>query len=153
MNHDKLNFIQHTFPELVKKLNGSEVPLWGKMNAQQMIEHISDSIRIADEKNKHELHTAPEQLPVYRKFMLSDKEFKPNTKNALMDEDPVPVTKSSLAEAIREMEAEIADFIAFFKTDPERKTTNPFFGTMNFEEWIHLLYKHLMHHAKQFGLL
>lgn len=29
----------------------------------------------------------------------------------------------------------------------------PVLGDLNFEEWIMLHYKHVMHHAKQFGLI
>lgn len=150
---EKLHFIQHTFPTMLKNLQGNEYGEWGKMNAQQMVEHLSDSIRIADEKNKQIIVTSPEQLEVYRNFMLSEKPFKPNTKNALMGENPPNIRQSNMADSVNELNAEIADFIAFFKNKPEIKTTNPFFGMMNFEEWVHLLHKHFNHHAKQFRLI
>ena len=153
MTSEKLYFLQHTFPELTKKLKGDEVPEWGKMNPQQMIEHMSDSIRMATERNKQSIHTPAEQLPVYKNFLLSEKDFKPNTKNALMNETPPDIINPHLTDAITELENEIAYFIAFFESNPKKVTTNPIFGILNFEEWIQLLSKHAKHHLKQFRLI
>ncbi len=153
MNEQKLDFLRHTFPQLLKKLKGDEKPEWGKMSPQQMVEHMTDSFRIADEKNRHAIHTPQDQLPGYKGFLMSEKEFRPNTKNALMGEEPPGIINASLQEAIRELEEEIAFFVSFFQNDPGVVTTNPFFGMLNYEEWVQLLHKHAVHHLKQFSLL
>jgi hypothetical protein len=126
---------------------------WGVMNGQQMVEHMAESISFATGKNNQSLHTPAEHVGKYKEFAMSDKEFKPNTKNALMDETPVPVKKNNMKEAIADLEKEIKNFTDYFENNKGAILTNSFFGDLNFEEWTHLFHKHAVHHCKQFGLL
>jgi hypothetical protein len=149
----KLNFIQNEFPQLVATLKPDAKGNWGVLNAQQMVEHMSDSIRIATGKDNQPLHTPIEKVEAMKTFAMSDKEFRPNTKNALMSETPSPTRFKSINESIVELKNTINDFINYFETNKGATLTNPFFGELNFEEWITLLHKHAVHHCKQFGLL
>ena len=83
--------------------------------------------------------------------MLSDKPFRENTKNAEMPDIPIPVIKADMKEAIEELKGEFSDLSSYYHDDPSKKVMNPFFGELNFEEWVHLLHKHGRHHARQFG--
>ncbi len=153
INPEKLQFLKINFIELLKKLRGSEVPEWGKMNAQQMVEHFGDAIEDALGKNNHTLITLPDKLEATRAFMLSEKDFKPNTKNSLMSETPAATKLPDLAAAIARVENNIKEFEIFFSENPEKKVMNPFFGELNFAENIHLLHKHALHHLRQFKLI
>lgn len=153
INPEKLQFLKINFIELLKKLRGSEVPEWGKMNAQQMVEHFGDAIEDAFGKNNHTLITPPDKLEATRVFMLSEKDFKPNTKNSLMSETPAATKLPDLAAAIARVENNIKEFEIFFSENPEKKVMNPFFGELNFAENIHLLHKHALHHLRQFKLI
>lgn len=150
---DKLNFLKNEFPQLLKKLDADAKGNWGVMNGQQMVEHMAESISFATGKNNQPLHTPLEHVGKYKEFAMSDKEFRPNTKNALMSETAPPLTKESIGHAISQVEKEIADFIAYFEKNKGATLTNSFFGDLNFEEWTHLFHKHAVHHCKQFGLL
>lgn len=150
---DKLNFLKNEFPQLLKKIDPAAKGNWGVMNGQQMVEHMAESIRMATGKEKQHLHTPVENVEKFKAFAMSDKEFKPNTKNAIMSETPAPTTKADMREAIAEVENEIGDFILYFENNKGAILTNPFFGDLNFEEWTHLLHKHAVHHCKQFGLM
>jgi hypothetical protein len=150
---DKLNFLKNEFPNLLKKLNPEAKGLWGVMNGQQMVEHMAESISYATGKNNQVLYTPVEHVHKYKEFAMSDKEFKPNTKNALMSETAPAIQKRDIQEAISEVEKEIGDFIKYFENNKGATLTNSFFGELNFEEWTHLLHKHSIHHCKQFGLL
>lgn len=154
MTHsDKLNFISNTVPNLLLQLTSETRGKWGVLNAQQMVEHLSDSVRIANGKRKEILLTAAENLERVRAFMLSDKPFKENTKNVQMPDVPVPTIKGNMQDAIDELKTELHDFINAFEKDHSRTITNPFFGELNFEEWTHLLNKHFEHHCRQFSLI
>lgn len=153
INPEKLQFLKNNFIELLKKLKGNEVPVWGKMNAQQMIEHFGDAIEDACGKNNRTLITPPDKLEATRAFMLSEKDFKPNTKNSLMSETPAATKLPDLASAIARVENGIKDFEAFYSGNTEKKVMNPFFGELNYEENIQLLHKHAMHHLRQFNLI
>ena len=150
---DKLKFLKTDFIKLLSTLKSTDKGNWGLLNGQQMVEHMSDSVRIANGKDKMQLHTPEKQVEAFRKFAMSDKEFKPNTKNALLSETPPPVRNANMQEAILELENEITAFISYFEINKDATITNPFFGDLNFEEWVHLLFKHAMHHCKQFGLM
>jgi hypothetical protein len=148
----KEKFLKEEYMPLLKKLKGDEKGTFGKLSPQGMIEHMSDSVGIAYGRIKQALHTPENLVPRFREFALSDKEFKPETKNALMGDMPDPLRKENMEAAIEELEGEINAFMEFYKQDPHKKVLNPFFGEFNYEEWLHLLHKHAHHHLKQFNL-
>jgi len=150
---DKLSFLKNKFLELLKTLKPETKGAWGVLTAQGMIEHMAYSFSQATGKNNQTLHTPAEHVEKYKAFAMSDKEFKPNTKNALMSETAPLIIKNSLNDAIVVLEKEIANFINYFESNKGTTLMNPFFGDLNFEEWTHLLYKHAVHHCKQFGLI
>lgn len=139
------------FHSQLRTLNPTAKGKWGKMNAQQMVEHLTDSVRVATGKEFQKKELNEEQTEKARNFFLSDKPFRENTINHLLPSDPPPVRNSSMKNAVKEFEAELNEF--FFKfQDPSYVTINPFAGEFNFEQWVHLLHKHFQHHARQFGL-
>jgi hypothetical protein len=148
----KISFLINDFPGQLEKIDPSSNPLFGKMSVQQMIEHFADSVRIASGKQSHQnILTAPENLERMQQFMMSDKPFKENTPNPLLSETPPPVRQSSVAAAIAELRSELNDFVASFQNNAARTTRNPFFGDLDLEKNAQLLYKHALHHLKQFG--
>ncbi len=154
MDTDKLNFISTGFLPRLRNLPADAKGKWGKMNGQQMIEHVSGFFKVSTEKIKFPLVTPVEHLPKYKEFLFSDKEFRENTKapgNVVPDE-PVHVRKASMTEALEELQNEIDHFIQFFTNNPGAKTTHPVFGELDFDEWVLLHYKHVTHHLKQFDL-
>jgi hypothetical protein len=70
-----------------------------------------------------------------------------------MSETPAATKLPDLAAAIARVENNIREFEIFFSENPEKKVMNPFFGELNFEEQVQLLYKHSRHHLKQFNLI
>lgn len=151
--NNKLTFLLITYPQLLRKLDPKTKGLWGKMNVQNMIEHMSDSLREANGKTLRTIVTPEANLSKMKEFLMSEKEFRPNTKNTMMGEEPLPLRNSSVIEAIDELEKELKDFEKYFIANSDSTITNPFFGDLNFEEWIQLLHKHAIHHLKQFGVI
>jgi len=152
MDSLKQNFLQRDFIPLLQKIDSSTNPRWGKMNAQQMMEHVSGFFKLSTDKLHIPLVTPPEHLPKFKEFLMSEKEFRENTKAPVLPDDPLPVRKKDLPEARKELEQEVNDFFNFFKDDPEKTTLHPVFGDLNFSEWVLLHYKHVKHHLKQFGI-
>ncbi len=153
MSKTKELFFKEQYIPLLRKLKGDEKGNWGVLTPQGMIEHMSESIAIASMRIVHAMHTPPEMVEKMKSFALSDKEFKPNTKNALMSDDAAPLRNKTMEEALKELEVEIAEFLSFFEQKSGHTVTNPFFGDLNYEEWLHLLHKHAIHHLKQFNLI
>ena len=153
MSDQKALFLKNDLLLLVKKLNGNETGKWGKMNAQQMVEHTAAFFKVSTEKIKFPLTTPVEHLPKYKEFLWSDKEFKENTKAPVLPEDPLPLHYASMQQATEDLGKSVNDFFSFFKDDPTKTTLHPAFGELNFDEWVQLHYKHVVHHLKQFGLM
>lgn len=151
--NDKRNFLKNDLVNLFKTLKADDKGQWGVLNAQQMVEHLSDAFRNYHGFDSEKLVTPAEHLPRMREFMLSEKQFKPNTKNTEMPEVPVPVKNPDMQTAISELQTEINNFLSHFETDSNRTIINLFFGKLNFDESVHLLYKHSMHHLRQFNLV
>jgi len=150
---NKSEFLQHEIPRLLQKISPDTAPVWGKMNVQQMIEHMSDSVRIANGRDPKDCVTPPEHLPKMQAFMMSDKPFKENTINIQMPETPDLCRFDRIEDAIGELQQELDEFINVFDQDKMKVITNPFFGDLNFDEWTQLLYKHFLHHLRQFGVV
>lgn len=153
MDQDKASFIKTTFPEWISDLSGDTAPLWGKMNVQQMVEHVTGFFKVSTDQIHFPLVTPEEHLPKYKEFLLSDKQFRENTKAPVLPEEPLPVREADLNAAKTGLKKAIENFFAFYELHPDNKIPHPVFGPLNFEEWILLHYKHVTHHARQFGLL
>ena len=153
MNSDKVNFLKKDFVQHVRTLDNTTPALFGKMNPWQMIEHMSDAFRNANQKVTFNILTPEERLKPMKDFLMSEKDFKPNTPNALMSDTPAAYRNATIESAILELEGEINDFIKYFEENPDSTVTNPFFGHLNYEEWVQLLHKHALHHLRQFGVL
>lgn len=153
MDTVKLNFIKEGFTSLLGNLAPGTTSKWGKMNAQQMIEHVADFFKISTRKITMPFVSSPEHLEKLRAFLYSDKEFRENTRAPVLPDEPLPIRNSSLNDAVIELKNEINEFVQLFEHSPGLSTQHPVFGDLNFEEWILLHYKHVVHHAKQFGLI
>lgn len=153
MDQDKAVFIRMSFPKLVERLSPDTPALWGKMNVQQTIEHVTGFFKVSTNQLHFPLVTPEEHLPKFKEFLLSDKQFRENTQAPVLPEEPLPVQERDLSTAVTKMKQSIEEFFHYFEADTSLKTTHPVFGPLNFDEWVLLHYKHVTHHARQFGLL
>ena len=123
------------------------------MNVQQMIEHMSEYVRVASGRVSLETVTPEDKLHRMQGFLASEKQFPENTPNALMPDTPAPVRHATKQDAVNELQAEIDHFFKVHEQEAGRTTPNPFFGTLDFEQQVQLLYKHSTHHLRQFGAM
>lgn len=155
MDEQKLNFITKEALPLFESLAFTTMGKWGKMNAQQMVEHLAAFFNVSTEKIKFDLVTPIEHLPKYKEFLLSDKEFRENTKapGNVIGEEALPLRYTTMEQALENLSKSITSFENYFKEDADKKTLHPVFGELNYEEWVLLHYKHVTHHLRQFGLM
>ena len=139
----------------ISKLTDSTVANWGMMSAQNMLEHLESSYRMASgEIQNFEIATPEEHLEIYRETIFNHNPMPLNHKHPLMNPDaPAELVHADLATAKNKLMEAIDKYEAFFKENPETRTKNSVFGMMNKYEWDLLNTKHLNHHFKQFGLL
>jgi hypothetical protein len=148
----KAHFLKEEYTKILSGLDTDTPGKWGKMNLQQMIEHMSDYVRIASGRTLMEIVTPEDKLPRMRAFLESGKPFPENTPNALMPETPLPVRHVTKAEAVAELQNELDHFFAVHEQETGRTTANPFFGHLVYEQQVQLLHKHATHHLRQFGV-
>ena len=155
MDAQKLQFVTKDCLPLFKNIKGDAIGTWGVMNGQQMVEHVAAFFAVSTGKIKFDLVTPLEHLPKYREFLLSDKDFRENTKApaSVIGEEALPLRYVTMEEALENLIKSIIDFENYFMVDAEKKTLHPVFGELNFEEWVLLHYKHVRHHLRQFGVL
>ncbi len=153
MDTIKLAFVENGFTALIKNLPADAVGKWGKMNAQQMLEHVSGFFKVSTNQIHFPLVTPVEHLPKFKEFLLSEKEFRENTKAPVLPEEPLPLKFTTMQEAVDDLKQQIKLFADKFSSGEIVTSQHPVFGDLNFEEWVLLHYKHVVHHARQFGLI
>jgi hypothetical protein len=149
----KEKFLKEELTPLLSKLPPEQKGSWGKMNAQQMVEHMSNAFCWANGKSKQSPALTPEQTQKNYEFMMTEKPFRENTPNRLLPDEPFHFKNKTMQEAIAELQKEIDDFFSAYSANSEMRIMNPFFGNLNYKEQVQLLHKHATHHAKQFGLV
>ena len=154
MSLEKENFLRTKLVGYLQRLDPGTPPAWGKMNVQQMIEHLGgDALRNANGRLLMDnIITPPGHLAKLREFMMSEKPFKENTRNPLMSDVPSPKRYKTVQGAIGALQQELIYFFEVYEKEPQLIIRNPFFGDLNFEQNLQLLYKHALHHLKQFGV-
>lgn len=133
----------------LQKLTAETPPIWGKMNAAQMVLHCQKPLDVADGKlllNRSLIGLLFGRMA--KNSFLKKDEFGKSLPTApqfrISDQPEFEKEKRVLAELIRK-----------FGTVGPKVLVNkkhPFFGTMTDQEWGILQYKHLDHHLRQFGL-
>ena len=153
MYEEEFVFIQTELFGFLQNITEQTQPLWGKMNAQQMVEHLTDFFNVSTEKIIFPLVTAEEHLPKYREFLYSDKEFRENTKApaSVLGEEPLPLRAPTMQKAKDKLKDAVDNFINYFDAVKGKTTLHPVFGQLSFDEWLLLHSKHIRHHLRQFG--
>jgi hypothetical protein len=134
----------------IQQIKPNDMPLWGKMSADQMFAHCNVSYDIA---------YTPEQFNqpgAFKKFLL-----KTFLKKIIVGEKEYPKNSRTAPEFIvvgkKDFEKEKAKLIAHVEKTQQLGASyfagkdNLSFGVMSAEEWNNLFYKHLDHHLRQFG--
>ena len=152
IENPKLLFLKHEFVPLLSRLKPDQKGSWGVMNAQEMVEHFTESVRIASGVIKLPISNEGEKLAKFREFLMTETPFKENTKNPILPETAIPAKHSLMESSIAELQNELDHFFEVNESHPNMTTDNPFFGALTFEQNIQLLHKHAKHHLKQFGI-
>lgn len=134
----------------IGRLRLSSERQWGKMNAAQAVAHCALAMEWAvGDSRPPRMFIGRILGPLVKSKMLRDEA--PMRRNA-------PTTKSLVIADERDFATEQKRLCAlierFATTGPKGCTTHPhtFFGPLKPEEWATLMYKHLDHHLRQFGV-
>ena len=136
--------------ERIAKLGPSCERQWGKMNAPQAMAHCSVAMEwVVGDSVAPRMFLGRILGPIAKSQVLKDE--KPMARNA-------PTAKSLVIADERELGKEcqrLSTLIERFNAGgPQGCTTHPhtFFGQLTSQQWAQLMYKHVDHHLRQFGV-
>nr|WP_159948636.1 hydroxymethylglutaryl-CoA reductase, degradative [Polaribacter septentrionalilitoris] len=149
-----INFLdEDLIREKLSTLDNQIKPVFGKMNAQQMIEHLSAVTKIANGNWDVDVFVSDEKTARRKPFLDTENELQPGFKSSFLAHEPNALTFSTIDLAIDDLIHQIKRFVQVFEDDKNRTIVHPFFGTLDFEYWKKFQVKHFTHHFKQFSLV
>lgn len=138
--------------QLTKRLASIEKntkPLWGKMNAAQMLAHLN----IMFEMGLTDKHQPPKAFvrfilrTIVKKKLINEVAFKKNSRTApdmiISHQPDFTAEKEVLLAYLAQLNEKGKDFF--------EQRNHPSFGTLTAHEWSNLFYKHIDHHLNQFA--
>ncbi|HEX6975745.1 MAG TPA: DUF1569 domain-containing protein [Vicinamibacterales bacterium] len=138
---------QRHLHDRIARLTPTTRPRWGKMNISQMVMHLCEALRMASgelvipSKNVPLRHTPIKQLVIY---------WAPFPRGAPTAKELVARAPGDWSADIRELQSRLDDYV---RRGPEHATAqHPAFGTLTPKAWGVLVYRHMDHHLKQFGV-
>ena len=150
-----MEFIQAdlcAFLEILDNLDEKKSASWGKMTPQKMIEHLSDCIYMSCGIGNHELLIPEEKIKGMQAFLISDKEMPQNIQVPFAKEN-TPLRNTDIELALDEFTMAWVDFEEMYSEDSKKTALHPYYGNLNYEQWLLLHSKHFTHHFTQFGLM
>jgi hypothetical protein len=140
------------FLKILKNLDEKKSASWGKMTPQRMIEHLSDCIYMSCGIGNHELLIPEEKIKGMQSFLISDKEIPQNIQVPFAKEN-TPLRNTDIELALDEFTMAWVDFEEMYSEDSKKTALHPYYGNLNYEQWLLLHSKHFTHHFTQFGLM
>jgi hydroxymethylglutaryl-CoA reductase len=148
------DFLYEQFPELLDNLHADTKPLWGLMNAQQMIEHLASIVSCSNGRFEAKPSADAERL-AYRKMRYFEKDV-PMPRSFRVDfvpETPHPVRYPNMEEAKNHLLQQLERFDDYYAEHPGLTAMHPVLGILNYDEWVQTHARHFKHHLQQFGIL
>jgi hypothetical protein len=136
--------------ERLAQLQPESGRLWGTMNVAQALAHCSAGLEVAvGDRVPPRMFVGRILGAIVKPMALGNEE--PMRRNSPTSKDLVVVDERDLEVERARLRGLIDRFVA---AGPAGCTRHPhsFFGRLTPEEWAELMYKHLDHHLRQFGV-
>jgi hypothetical protein len=142
-----------TTTEFIRRINsltGNETPLWGKMNVGQMLSHCCVPYQqiLGENRDRPPLIMRVLMQWFFRNSMTNAKPYQKN----------LPTGPTFVRTGYHDIHEERIRLISYIERvsqlGPEKLADTPSLslGKLSSEEWSNMLYKHLDHHLRQFGV-
>ena len=153
VNDNKLReiFFNQHLADCITCLNENTASIWGKMNPQNMIEHLLWAFECSTGTIMLPCRTPEHLLERVKTFLHDNRPTPHNFKNPLLGENPPLLRFHSFDDAKNRLLKEIAHFVVHFREQPNAIHVHPVFGPLGAEEWQRSHFKHCYHHLQQFG--
>lgn len=150
-------FITINYKDFAKRLNNlteKTSSQWGKMNAQQMLEHLETTMKYSTgELETSECKTPEEHLEKYQDSLYNFRTMPKDFPAPFLQDGKLPELKyKNLDEAKTNFIESVKNCQIYYRENPDAEHLHFVFGTLN-KEMMELFHqKHVTHHFEQFGL-
>jgi oxepin-CoA hydrolase/3-oxo-5,6-dehydrosuberyl-CoA semialdehyde dehydrogenase len=134
-------------------LQGDSPPGWGKMTAQQMVEHLAWAFELSTGQAHVECPVPEAQRERLKAFLHDNRPTPHEFMNPVLPTGLPPLRHVGLAEAKAALRVEVDRFVQQSRAALGILYTNPVFGPLRPDEWARAHFKHAYHHLLQFGLV
>lgn len=125
---------------------------WGRMTAQQMVEHLEWTFACSTGTRTVACFIPEELRPRYLAFLAHDRPTPQGFENPALAAVLPPLAHADFGAATAGLKREVELYLSLATSDPAVLRTHPLFGPIDAEQWSRTHYKHVRHHFTQFGL-
>jgi hypothetical protein len=131
----------------INKLTPESKALWGKMTVDQMFKHTNEAVKVAFDEKELKINFLMKFLGKMMKNKVFNSEFRKNS----------PTAPEFIFKETYDFETSKNDLIKNFSRFGVGEqsillTEHSFWGKMNHDDWNKLMWNHMDHHLRQFGV-
>jgi hypothetical protein len=130
-----------------EKLTPDGRPAWGEMNAAQMLAHLADPLKVAMGSKKVAPKPGALSNPIVRTLIIY---YLPWPKGAPTAPEFIHAHEEHFGDNLTAFRATLDEFVRSGESADHKP--HPAFGQLSGRAWGRLLYRHLDHHLRQFGI-
>ena len=138
--------------QLLTSLHSETTANWGRLKAQNMIEHLTEAVEYTNGKRIAKLAVSEEEATRQKRSKVNIEFVIPKFATGFLRDATEHVRSADLPSAIRKLYRELDAFEFYFRVEG-RTAIHPAFGPMDHKEWLLWHGKHFAHHFMQFGLM
>jgi oxepin-CoA hydrolase / 3-oxo-5,6-dehydrosuberyl-CoA semialdehyde dehydrogenase len=147
-------YFENGIQTILAQVNADTQPLWGTMNATQMLDHLSDALKLSMGEFAIPESTINEKWEKYKAITLtSDRPIPKGFDNPIL-KLLQKTNELQLSKAHQNLAHNFTRFKeTFMQNGAQFKTPHNMFGYLTYHEWLWFHYKHFSHHFAQFNLI
>ena len=146
-------FFRHDLEQGLAALDERATARWGRMTAQQMVEHLEWGFELSTGRAAVECTVPQERRERFKSFLRDNTPMMHEFRNPVLAAGLPALRHGGLPEARAALAGEVTRFVDYERSAPNAVHTHPVFGPLTAEEWARAHFKHAYHHLLQFGLI
>ena len=146
-------FLRNLLLDALAPLSDNSNPLWGRMSAQQMVEHLGWAFELSTGQAHVDCLVPEAERERIRMFLYDNRPTPHEFMNPALVRGLPALRRASLVEAKASLRLEVDRFLYQSKMILSAVHTHPVFGPLGGEEWARTHFKHGYHHLLQFRLV
>ncbi len=131
----------------IDKLTPESRPAWGSMNAAQMLAHLADPLKTAMGTKPVAVVPGALSNPIVRTLVIY---YLPWPKGAPAPPEFIRNHEENFGDNLTALRGTLEEFVATGENANHKP--HPSFGQLSGKAWGRLVYRHLDHHLRQFGI-